>query len=463
VTVADVKASNGVVHIVNQVLIPPGLEVPTIPEVAVSAGLKTLVAAVTAAKLGSVLSGKGPFTVFAPTDAAFNNLPKGALAALLKPENSKDLVKLLEYHVVDGEVVSADLKNGQHVKTFEGQDVNVTISGSTISIDEAKVTKADIYAGNGVVHVIDAVMLPPGFALPGVGDNSPTIPSIAEKTDNLSTLVTALKAAGLVDTLSGKGPYTVFAPTNKAFRFLRPAELTYLLNNKTALTKVLEYHVADGSVLSSALTNGEKIKTLEGANVSVTITKKGTVTTVMINEATVTVADVKASNGVVHIVNQVLIPPGLEVPTIPEVAVSAGLKTLVAAVTAAKLGSVLSGKGPFTVFAPTDAAFNNLPKGVLAALLKPENIKDLVKVLEYHVVSDELVSADLKNGQHVKTLEGQEVNVAISGSTVSIDQAKVITADVYAGNGVVHVIDAVMLPPGFTPPAVVKSVFQVIV
>jgi len=215
--------------------------------------------------------------------------------------------------------------------------------------------------------------------------------------------------------------------------------------------------------LSSALTNGEKIKTLEGANVSVTITKKGTVTTVMINEATVTVADVKASNGVVHIVNQVLIPPGLEVPTIPEVAVSAGLKTLVAAVTAAKLGSVLSGKGPFTVFAPTDAAFNNLPKGVLAALLKPENSKDLVKLLEYHVVSDELVSADLKNGQHVKTLEGQEVNVAISGSTVSIDQAKVITADVYAGNGVVHVIDAVMLPPGFTPPAVVKSVFQVIV
>jgi len=311
------------------------------------------------------------------------------------------------------------------------------------------------------VHVIDAVMLPPGFAPPG--EDSTTIPSIAEKTDSLSTLVTALKAAGLVETLSGKGPYTVFAPTNKAFRFLRPAELTYLLNNKTALIKVLEYHVADGSVLSSALTNGEKIKSLEGANVSVTITKEGTVTKVMINEATVQVADVNASNGVVHIIDEVLIPPGLEVPTIPEVAVSNGLKTLVAALTAAKLDFFLSGKAPFTVFAPTDAAFNNLPKGVLAALLKPENSKDLVKLLEYHVVSGEFASADLKNGQHVKTFEGQDVNVTISGSTVSIDKAKVTKADVYAGNGVVHVIDAVMLPPGFTPPAVVKSVFQVIV
>jgi len=130
---------------------------------------------------------------------------------------------------------------------------------------------------------------------------------------------------------------------------------------------------------------------------------------------------------------------------------------LVKAVTAAKLGSVLEGKGPFTVFAPTDAAFSNLPKGVLDALLQPGNIKDLVKVLKYHVVAGELVSAQLKNGEQVKTLEGQDVKVTISGSTVSIDKAKVTKADVYAGNGVVHVIDEVMLPPGFTPPSRVVS------
>jgi len=191
---------------------------------------------------------------------------------------------------------------------------------------------------------------------------------------------------------------------------------------------------------------------LEGADVNITITKKDNKTTVMINKATVKTADVKATNGVVHIINQVLIPPGLSVPTIPAVATAAGLKTLVAAVGAAKLGDTLSGPGPFTVFAPTDDAFKALPKGVLDALLLPANIKDLVKLLEYHVVSGEVAAADLKNGEHVKTLEGQDVNVTIAGSTVSINKAKVTKADVYAGNGIVHVIDAVMLPPGFTPP-----------
>jgi len=263
-----------------------------------------------------------------------------------------------------------------------------------------------------------------------------------------------LKSAGLVGTLSGKGPFTVFAPGNAAFTALPANDLKYLLQNKDALTKVLEYHVVSGSVLSSALKNGEHIKTLEGADVNVTITKEGNVTTVMIDKATVTIADVKATNGVVHIINKVLIPPGFSVPTIPELAKAQGLNTLVAAVAKAgdRLERVLSSAGPFTVFAPTDDAFNKLPKGVLNELLKPENIKDLTKVLEYHVVSGEVAAADLKNGEQVKTLELQNVTVTISGSTVSIDKAKVIKADVYAGNGIVHVIDAVMLPPGFTPP-----------
>jgi len=286
----------------------------------------------------------------------------------------------------------------------------------------------------------------------GAAGGDDPIPTLAGKQAELSTLVTALKDAGLVDTLSGKGPFTVFAPVNAAFAALPNATLAYLLHDKAALTKVLEYHVASGSVLSSALKNGEQIKTLEGSDVNVTITKKDNKTTVMINTATVTTADVKATNGVVHIISEVLIPPGLSVPTIPAVATAAGLKTLVAAVGAAQLGATLSGPGPFTVFAPTDDAFKALPKGVLDALLLPANIKDLVKVLEYHVVSGEVAAADLKNGEHVKTLEGQDVNVTIAGSTVTIDKAKVTKADVYAGNGIVHVIDAVMLPPGFTPP-----------
>jgi len=279
------------------------------------------------------------------------------------------------------------------------------------------------------------------------GDNS--LVDVAEKESDLSTLVTAIKAADLGGTLSGKGPFTIFAPSNAAFSAVPAPLLTYLLNNKDALTKVLEYHVASGTILSTDLKNGEKIKTLEGADVNVTIKDNKTV---MINEATATKADVTASNGVLHIINQVLIPPGFTAPTIPEVAVSAGLSTLVTAVKAADLASTLSGTGPFTVFAPTNDAFKNLPKGVLDELLKPANKQLLVKLLEYHVVSGEVVAADLKNGERVKTLEGQDVNVTISGSTVSINTAKVTQADVYASNGVVHVIDAVLIPPGFVPP-----------
>lgn len=283
-----------------------------------------------------------------------------------------------------------------------------------------------------------------------IGPN--TIPGLAEKNADLSTLVTALQAAGLVDTLAGSGPFTVFAPTNEAFAALPPAELKYLLNNKTALTAVLEYHVASGKVLSSDLYNGEEIKTLEGENVTVTITKTST-GTVKIDDATVKTANVEASNGVVHIIDKVMIPPGFAAPTIPQLAAAANLTTLVAAVTAAKLGATLSGAGPFTVFAPTNEAFAALPPGVLTALLKPANIADLAKVLEYHVVSREVLSTDLKNGQQIKTLEGQEVSVTIAGSDVSINDAKVKEANVFAVNGVVHVIDAVLLPPGFTPPS----------
>jgi len=284
-----------------------------------------------------------------------------------------------------------------------------------------------------------------------IGPN--TIPGIAEKTADLSTLVTALQTAGLVDILAGSGPFTVFAPTNEAFAAVPPAELKYLLNNKTALTAVLEYHVASGKVLSTDLSNGEEIPTLQGENVTVTITSTTNETSVKIDNATVKTANVEASNGVVHIIDQVMIPPGFTAPTIPELAAAANLTTLVAAVTAAKLGATLSGAGPFTVFAPTNEAFAALPDGVLTALLKPANIADLVKVLEYHVVSSEVLKIDLKNGQEVKTLEGQDVNITIAGSNVSVNAAKVIEANVFAVNGVVHVINSVLLPPGFTPPS----------
>ena len=132
---------------------------------------------------------------------------------------------------------------------------------------------------------------------------------------------------------------------------------------------------------------------------------------------------------------------------IVEVAVANGtFNTLVAAVQAAGLVDTLSGDGPFTVFAPTDEAFAKLPAGTVETLLKPENLTKLQGILTYHVISGKVMSSDIQPTQMVKTVNGKEVSIKLSGGTVNVDNAKVVAADVAASNGVIHVIDAVILP-----------------
>lgn len=132
----------------------------TIVEVASSNDqFDTLVAAVKAAGLAETLSGQGPFTVFAPTDAAFEKLPKGTVENLLKPENKEKLAGILTYHVVPGKVMAADVKT-MKAKTVNGAQASVKVDGRNVMIDEAKVVKTDIPASNGVIHVIDSVIMP---------------------------------------------------------------------------------------------------------------------------------------------------------------------------------------------------------------------------------------------------------------------------------------------------------------
>jgi len=265
-------------------------------------GLSTLYAALKAADLVDTLHGTGPFTVFAPTDEAFAALPAGTLTNLLKPENKAQLVDVLTYHVVSGDLHAKDLMDMDMLTTVEGKDVTVRVAGNNILINSAKVTAADNDASNGVVHVIDAVLMPGDAPAPA----AQTIVDLAVATPDLSTLVTALKAADLVGTLSGKGPFTVFAPTNEAFAALPDGVLDNLLKpeNKAQLVDVLTYHVAAGDVHAKDLYDMEMITTVEGQNVTARVSGDS----VFINSAKVVTADVDASNGVVHIVDGVLMP-----------------------------------------------------------------------------------------------------------------------------------------------------------
>ena len=258
----------------------------------------TLEAAVIAAELADDLSGPGPFTVFAPTDAAFAALPSGTIETLLA-DPTGTLAQILLYHVVGGQALSTDLSNGQIIATLQGQTVEVTINAEGVFINDAQVTVADITATNGVVHVIDAILLPPA------PQPTTTVVDVIVNSDVHNTLEAAVVAAGLVETLSGTGPFTVFAPTDNAFAALPAGTVETLLADPTGtLTQILLYHVVGAQALSTDLTNGQTVVTLQGQAVTVTINAEG----VFINNAQVTVADIVTSNGVIHVIDAVLVP-----------------------------------------------------------------------------------------------------------------------------------------------------------
>ena len=266
---------------------------------------ETLVAAVTAAGLVETLQGDGPFTVFAPTDDAFATLPEGTVEDLLKPENKDALVSVLTYHVVSGKVMAADVQTGE-VPSVQGDTLALVVTDGKVSVDAATVITADIEASNGVIHVIDAVILPePAEEEPEPAPKEMNIVNVAASAGSFGTLLAAAEAAGLVDTLTGAGPLTVFAPTDDAFAALG-STVDELLKpeNKDKLTAILAYHVVAGSVMASDLSSG-KVTTVEGSDLKVKV-KKGAVT---LNKTTKVVqADVEATNGVIHIIDTVLLP-----------------------------------------------------------------------------------------------------------------------------------------------------------
>ncbi|MFO7932763.1 MAG: fasciclin domain-containing protein, partial [Bacteroidales bacterium] len=371
----------------------------------------TLETAVLAAELDDDLSGDGPFTVFAPTDAAFEALPDGVLAGLLDDPTGA-LAKVLLYHVVGASVTSGDLTSGQFATTLNGDSIVVTIDGSDVYINNAMVTSADIAADNGIVHVIDAVITP-----------GSTVYEVVAGSEDHTTLEAAVVAAGLQGTLSGPGPFTVFAPTDAAFENLPEGMVADLLADpKGELTEILLYHVVAAKALSGDLSDGQMITTVNGDSITVTISEGN----VYIDSAMVTMADIETDNGVVHVIDAVLVPR----TTVVDIIVSSpDHTTLEAAVIAAELADDLAGEGPFTVFAPTDAAFEALPDGVLAGLLD-DPAGALTDVLLYHVLGDSVASGSLTTGQFATTLNGDSIVVTIDGSDVYINNAMVSVADI---------------------------------
>lgn len=398
-----------------------------------------LEAALVQQELDVVLSNAAAeFTVFAPNDAAFD-----ALAAALGTDINgilalANLTDVLTYHVVGASVPAAAVTNGaivDAVSTTNTLKLTKTAAGNVYA-NQAMVVAADLNADNGFVHSIDGVLLPYETVVDVAIDNG------------FNSLAASVIYAELMPVLTNPlASYTVFAPTDEAFEALAAwvgVSVADLLTEEVTppefLADVLAYHVLGAPVLAAELSNGAIVAPVSQTN-TLKVTVKGS-GEAFVNQAQVTATDISCDNGVVHVLDGVLIP----FETVVDVAIDNGFSTLATAVITAELMPALTDPyALYTVFAPTNDAFDALATALdtdLAGILALPNLAD---VLLYHVVGAGVTSADLVDGP-VATLNGSNITVDLSNG-VMINDATVTTPDVFADNGVVHIIDAVLLPP----------------
>ena len=450
-------ADNGIIHVIDAVLLPPAdMMEPTmnIVDTAVANGsFTTLVTALQATSLDAVLADESTdFTVFAPTDDAFALIDEKTMSTLLA--NPDVLSSILLQHVVSGaavDAVTAFTLNGTSVETasMAMQPIMINTMTDMLTFGGANIVMKDIYTTNGIIHVIDAVVVGE-VEIPA----HMSLVEVAVDNGSFTTLASALQSTGL-DTVLGDldNNYTVFAPTDAAFAKLPAGTLESLTNEQ--LSDILLYHVLPGKVMSDAAislaqTTENKTATAEGSSIALSFANS----MLFANGAKVSAADVMATNGVIHVVDTVILPPSsvdMTSQSIVDVAVADpdNFSTLVTALTAANLVTTLADEeATFTVFAPTNAAFDKIDSAALTALLADTTA--LTNVLLTHVVSDSAITAldaYAANGMSLTTASGSDVAVSIDAESgmLMIGDAKVTITEIQASNGIIHVIDTVIL------------------
>jgi uncharacterized surface protein with fasciclin (FAS1) repeats len=406
---------------------------------------ETLSAAIAAAGLTDLLSSMGSYTLFAPNDAAFEALGTEAVDALLAdPDTLEDI---LLYHVIADQQVDAGAATelaGTTVASANGATFGITLDGDSLMINDATVTRADIDASNGIIHEIDAVLTPPedtDSVEPDTGDMF----SVIQADENFSTLTAALEATGLSTVLANTDQtYTLFAPTNAAFDALGGDTVNALLADTDRLTNILLYHVISEQSIDSATAISLSGTSVASANSDLLdISLDGAA--LMINDATVTRADINTSNGLVHEIDTVLTPPA-DVDVVATLAGMPEYSTLVSLVQSADLADTLAdATKTYTLFAPTNDAFAALDAALLAGLAADEAA--LTTILLGHVVDGSVnaSAATALDGGNVTTLSGAEWPVVVTtDGDLTVGGAEVIEADVTATNGIIHGIDAVL-------------------
>ena len=385
----------------------------TIVDVASSTGSHdSLVAALSHVGLADTLAGEGPFTVFAPTDQAFTDAGID-LSSFDTDSENQTLVDILTYHVVSGKVMSSGLSDSTTTDALNGDKLAFTVNTEEVKVNGAKVTGADVETSNGVIHVIDKVLMPSTDVF--VGDGSMTSPFYQFFTDSAGT-----NAMTEIDITKNYKFQRLNNPSTHPF---------YISDSGYATEASAELLIAGDGSITEGISNDESFTVFfrNGFTVEDTLSYFCTVHSSMFADFTLTSSAV----------------PG----DIPTVASSTGIHTaLVAALSQADLVATLEGDGPFTVFAPTDDAFT--AAGInLSTFDTDEEIATLADILTYHVVSGKVMSSDLTDGMTATAVNTDSLTFTVNDDGVKVNDATVILADVKASNGVIHVVDKVLMPP----------------
>lgn len=450
VLTADLTADNGVVHLLDGLLLPANDTVNATAPTTVAEWLQSqptysiLRRLLQLAGLMPTLQALPPFTLLAPDDAAFLRLPSGVVAALEQPAAVDDLRRVLLYHVIPSPVQIADLNTTMDTLADVVLKVNTTANGSTLLNGNARIT-ANMTLGDNVVHSIDNVLVPIAPTTP-----APTMDIIAllaaDPANHSVTLLRALDHTGLTEVLQTQDPLTLLAPTEEAWAAVPAQVQTFLFSaaGRDQLRDILLYHVFGAHLHSKRLTNGDAYRTLyRDYKLTVQITDDGKVR--FGATANVVEADLFASNGVVHRVDAVLLPPMID--TVADVIAREPIVSVLNATLAAAplLQATLDSIGEYTVFAPVDRSFESVPESAVAALLQPSNIVALTALLSSHVVLGTVTNASLTNGTVLTTLADTTLHVAVmSNGSIMLNDTRVSTDGLMASNGVVYLVEGVL-------------------
>jgi uncharacterized surface protein with fasciclin (FAS1) repeats len=504
VVAADVDASNGVIHAIGGVLLPSWVS-NTILDIAQNTeDLTNLVSLILFANpaIVEILSSPGGYTVFAPSNesfqALFDQFDVNAATLALLDQQEGILTAALKYHVVEGVYDTGDIVDGLEVTTLQGETLTLSLSDtdSGFTVNGLEIVSTDILANNGVVHVIKGVLIPQ--ELSGTDESEVIVPDsvsnatdsesseepdaidtsinsivdVAVSTDDLSNLVSlVLEAdASILEALSSPGNYTVFAPSNAAVQALfdqfgvDAVTLGALDATTGILSKVLTYHVVKGLYDSSDIVDGIELTTLQGEDLTLNLSGDSA-TGFVVNDIEIIATDILADNGIVHVINGVLVPTELaaneesaeESATIVDIASGAAdFSTLVSLILLAdeSIAGLLSSPGNFTVLAPTNAAFEELLSALDISVDDLVTVEEkagfLSKLLSYHVVNGSYESSEIVDGLELTTLQGEKVTFTLSDDSptgVAVNGANVVAADILASSGVIHAIDSVLIAP----------------